>query len=90
MTFFRRKRDRADLVICYQSIFSTDQGKAVLYDLMKSCHVFDHSVTEDPHETAFNEGQRSVVLRIMKLMDVNPRQLRDMMKAGTEEEKREI
>ena len=53
----------------YQYIFNTDEGKEVLTDLEKRCHY--HSTTNikgDSHESAYMEGQRSVLLFIKSML----------------------
>ena len=53
----------------YQYIFNTDEGKEVLTDLEKRCHY--HSTTNikgDSHESAYMEGQRSVILFIKSML----------------------
>ena len=53
----------------YQYIFNTDEGKEVLSDLEKRCHY--HSTTNvkgDSHESAYMEGQRSVLLFIKSIL----------------------
>ncbi len=53
----------------YKFIFSTDEGKEVLSDLEKRCHY--HSITNvkgDSHESAYMEGQRSVILFIKSML----------------------
>ena len=53
----------------YQYIFETDEGKQVLTDLEKRCHY--HSTTNvkgDSHESAYMEGQRSVLLFIKTML----------------------
>ena len=53
----------------YQYIFNTDEGKEVLSDLEKRCHY--HSTTNvkgDSHESAYMEGQRSVLLFIKQIL----------------------
>ena len=53
----------------YQHIFNTDEGKEVLSDLEKRCHY--HSTTNvkgDSHESAYMEGQRSVLLFIKTML----------------------
>ena len=49
----------------YHYIFNTDEGKSVMSDLEKRCH--HHTTTNvkgDSHESAYMEGQRSVLLFI--------------------------
>ena len=53
----------------YEYIFNTDEGKKVLADLEKRCHY--HSTTNvkgDSHESAYMEGQRSVILFIKSML----------------------
>ena len=53
----------------YEYIFNTDEGKEVLIDLEKRCHY--HSTTNvkgESHESAYMEGQRSVVLFIKSML----------------------
>ena len=50
-------------------IFNSDEGKIVLADLEKRCHY--HSTTNikgDSHESAYMEGQRSVLLFIKSML----------------------
>jgi hypothetical protein len=56
----------------YEYIFNTDEGKEVLIDLEKRCHY--HSTTNvkgDSHESAYMEGQRSVILFIKSMLRKN-------------------
>ena len=53
----------------YKFVFNTDEGKRVLADLEKRCHY--HSTTNvkgDSHESAYLEGQRSVLLFIKSML----------------------
>ena len=53
----------------YKYIFNTEEGKEVLTDLEKRCHY--HSTTNvkgDSHESAYMEGQRSVILFIKSML----------------------
>ena len=53
----------------YEYIFNTEEGKEVLTDLEKRCHY--HSTTNvkgDSHESAYMEGQRSVLLFIKSML----------------------
>ena len=53
----------------YKYIFNTEEGKEVLTDLEKRCHY--HSTTNvkgDSHESAYMEGQRSVLLFIKSML----------------------
>ena len=53
----------------YKFVFNTDEGKAILNDLEKRCHY--HTTTNikgDSHESAYLEGQRSVLLFIKSML----------------------
>ena len=53
----------------YKFVFNTGEGKAILDDLEKRCHY--HSTTNvkgDSHESAYMEGQRSVLLFIKSML----------------------
>ena len=53
----------------YEYIFNTEEGKEVLTDLEKRCHY--HSTTNvkgDSHESAYMEGQRSILLFIKAML----------------------
>ena len=53
----------------YEFIFNTNEGKEVLFDLEKRCHY--HATTNvkgDSHESAYMEGQRSILLFIKAML----------------------
>ena len=56
----------------YDQTFGSDWGKAVLDDLMRSCHVLEPTYVQgDTHESAFREGQRQVALYILSTLKYN-------------------
>ena len=56
----------------YKKCFSTVEGKRVLQDLIQFCKYRDSSyVAGDPTGTAFNEGMRRVVLRMIKFLNMS-------------------
>lgn len=66
--------------IDYKRIFSSEQGKRVLADLIAQHFVMRPTyVRGDPQGTAFNEGQRDVVLRIMTIMGNDPTEFHNKM-----------
>lgn len=71
----------------FQQVFGSEAGKAVLYDLMKFGHMLHSSFSpKDPYETAFREGERNIVLRIMSVLEMDPEQLKQRIKEGQENE----
>ena len=60
----------------YKDCFSTEQGQEVITKLVKDYHVFKTTPTPDPYVSAWQEGQRSVVLKILEMVDTDLRVLR--------------
>lgn len=66
----QRLRDTLD---CYRQVFATDAGKMVLKDLETRCGLYN--CTFDPtsaHISAFNEGQRNVLIYIRRMLEMKP------------------
>ena len=63
----KEKRRRAT----YKEVFATEAGQEVLDDLMKSNYFFTSTQTGDSHESAFNEGRRSVVCAILNYVTLD-------------------
>ena len=60
------------LIKNYKIVFSSDDGKKVIEDLEKRCHEF--VTTHDKnnsHETAYLEGQRSVLIFMKGMINKN-------------------
>ena len=69
----------------YQQTFESHHGKRVLYDLMKKSGMMTTSFVEkDSHGTAFNEGQRSIVLSILNVLKIDLVKLERTMQEGHE------
>jgi len=67
--------NKAKTVLAYKDTFNTESGKKVLHDLCKSCHIYKSTMDSNPHEMAYKEGERSVVLRILKTLEIDPYEL---------------
>lgn len=78
MATTRRSAAATKRLQAYRRLFSTDDGKLVLEDLMKSCYVKGSVVGKDPYETYYNEGARSVVLRIMQTVGITEAQIKQI------------
>ena len=65
--FAERKREQ-DL---FRDVFKGEQGKDLLTILAKTFHVYKTSPTPDPYIAAFQEGQRSVVIKIMEIIQTD-------------------
>lgn len=64
-----------DNIKVFQRVFKSQDGIKVLEDLEKRCGVHTTSFSKDSHETAFREGQRSVVLFIKSTLSKQPKEL---------------
>ena len=63
--FTERKREQ-DL---FRDVFKNEQGQDLLAILAKSFHVYKSIQTPDPYISAYQEGQRSVVVQIMETLN---------------------
>lgn len=64
--------ERKEAIIrAYKRLFDSDDGKVVLQDLAKSCNFSLSSFDSDPYRTAYNEGVRSVILRLFDILDTD-------------------
>ena len=63
------QKNLQELKVKYRFAFGSDEGKAIIDDLEKRCHY--HTTTNikgDSHESAYLEGQRSVLLFIKSML----------------------
>jgi hypothetical protein len=67
-------------VMDYKRTFNSEQGKRVLYDLFSAHYMLGSSFSKDPHEIAFREGQRQVLLRILTILKTNPEEMERLIK----------
>jgi len=63
-----------DLRAAYRALFNTDDGQVVLEDLQIRFHVHRPVFSTEANETAFRDGQRSVVLMIQGFLKDLPQQ----------------
>lgn len=72
-----RKQIRTD----YEKVFSTDEGKRVLSEIFKYCHVDGKShIPGDPYTTAYNLGQLDVAIHISGMLSKSVQQMFDASK----------
>ena len=57
-----------DLKLSYRRAFNNDDGEVVLNDLKTRFGYETTTFTDNPYETAFNEGQRAAVLLIVRML----------------------
>jgi len=68
-----------DLVVAYKELFSSENGKLVLNDLMNITTFYRANFTST-EQLQYNEGARSVVLHIIKLLNLDVIQLRELIR----------
>lgn len=57
----------------YHRLFDSPEGELVLEDMKKAHHYYDSSFNPQfPEVTAFNEGERNAVLRILTILETKP------------------
>lgn len=75
-----KNKDVVALTADYQATFKSPPGKRVLKDLMQKGGMLDTSFCpQDSHGTAFNEGARSLVLHILKIMRLDVAKLHNQI-----------
>ena len=57
-----------NLKLAYRRTFNTDDGEQVLSDLKTRFGFEATTYSDNPYETAFNEGQRAAVLLIVRML----------------------
>jgi hypothetical protein len=87
---FNFRKKKLDQVFLYQSVFNSDDGKKVLFDMMKVHHVFGSTFSKDPYETALKEGERNTVLRILSILQIDPEKLLEDINKGIEQDNQYI
>jgi len=70
----------------YKKTFEGPEGEEVLVDLMQTFGFFSTTFVEgDSHASAFAEGARAAVLRIIDTVEVDPSKFLEMMKEVNQE-----
>lgn len=71
----------------YRTVFSTVEGKRVLNDLLMKHWLFGSTVTEDanPNVMLVREGERNVILEIMRCLNLKPSDLDQVRVTLTEQ-----
>jgi hypothetical protein len=57
------------LANAYKFVFDCDEGKIVLEDLIRKCHVLNSQFINDPYAMAYDQGKRQVALDILRILD---------------------
>jgi len=57
-----------DLRNAYRTLLNTKDGQIVMKDLQARYHIHGSTFSIDPNETAYREGQRTVVLFLLSML----------------------
>ena len=57
-----------NLKLSYRRTFNTDDGEQVILDLKKRFSFETTTISGDPYQSAFNEGQRAALLLIVRML----------------------
>jgi len=82
---FRKKYDQA---VLYKSVFSTDQGRLVLADLVSYHQILNSTYDDDARRHAFNEGQKESVRRILQILNVDFKEAEKLLEEHHKQENR--
>ena len=61
-----------DLRAAYKFILKSNDGDVIMEDLQLRFHIHAPLFSADPYETAFRDGQRSVVLFMLNMLKERP------------------
>ena len=61
-------KELEELKLSYRRTFNTDDGERVLSDLKTRFSFETTTFSDNPYQSAFNEGQRAAVLLIVRML----------------------
>jgi hypothetical protein len=64
----------------YCEVFSGDRGKHILEDLERKCYAHRTTFSVEATEMAFREGQRSILLHILNMQQIDTERTKQMLK----------
>lgn len=77
----KQEKELRKLQSAYKDIFEGTAGKIVLKDLKMLCHAKRTTYVPNSTDTVFNEGQRSVLLHIETMADIDVDKLKEVRDA---------
>lgn len=64
---------------CYRRLLNTEDGERILDDLGRRFHIDQSTYSTEPTDTAYREGQRTVVLFIKSMLREWDKQLEEQI-----------
>lgn len=83
---FGRNKKMQDKIASYRAVFNTEDGRKILFDLMRTHYLLSSSFNPDALEMARMEGERNVVLRILNIINTDPEKFRKLIEDVREHE----
>lgn len=72
----------------YQSVFGSETGKRILWDLMKHTNMMAPCTLHgDPYATHYNDGMRAVCLYILQKLNADAKKLEKIIERGIHEDR---
>ena len=82
----KKEAKQVDIVIDYTTVFDSEAGQRVLYDLMRNNYLLSTTYTSDINEMALREGSRNSILRIMSILKIDVNKMNELIQKGLERE----
>jgi hypothetical protein len=76
----KQEERQEELIKSYKRLFESEDGQVVLYDMMQAGHMLAHNHSSDPYTSAFKEGERNAILRVLTILETDIHKLREQMK----------
>jgi len=74
---------KLDITSDYKTVFSSEAGKRVLWDIIRNNYVLDSTFcVNSEHETILREGHRNSALRIMSILQTDEKKLLEQIEEG--------
>lgn len=72
--FLNRKQQK------FKEAMQGPAGEFLLASLLDFTGFYKQSFSENPYQTAFNEGKRAVALHIIQMLDIREEELRELVR----------
>lgn len=79
MDLFKFRKKALNKILAYKRHFKLEDGELILNDLLSRFHFKTSTMCKDPYDTAYNEGQRSVVLYILSQLEKSEKEILDLL-----------
>lgn len=75
---------KIDILKSYHKVFDSEEGREVLFDMMKTNGMFSSTFNENPYTMAYLEGRRSFISDLVALLGKDVSQIYKIMKEQEE------